>query len=165
MITSAWAPARSWSRIWLDPRELPTIRQPGVGDEVRGHDGGGNGDEDTHGFREANAVKSDEAVASDASEERGESERREEREVELRRVRSVRGSRGMAGCIDAVVHVRVRAVMARITVAFPSEIGVPQKHREQQIARAEDGKGDVGEGQQGGFLPGFVLEKRCAWAK
>ena len=66
-------------------------------------------------------VKSDEAVASDASEERGESERREEREVELRRVRSVRGSRGMAGCIDAVVHVRVRAVMARITVAFPSE--------------------------------------------
>jgi hypothetical protein len=55
--------------------------------------------------------------------------------------------------------VRVPAVVAGIRVALPPEVKVPHEHREQEIARAEDGEGEIGEGQQGGFLPGFALEK------
>jgi hypothetical protein len=67
----------------------------------------------------------------------------------------------VAARIDPVVHVRVPAVVAGIRVAVAaSNVEVPHEHREQKVARAEDGEGEIGEGQQSGFLPGFALEKR-----
>jgi hypothetical protein len=65
--------------------------------------------------------------------------------------------------IDPVVHVRVatiRGVVAGIPMALPPEVGVPHEDREQEVARAEEGEAEIGEGQQSGFLPGFALEKR-----
>ena len=56
VIASAWAPGMAKPDL-AESAGASNDSPPGVGDEVRGHDGGGNGDEDTHGFREANARK------------------------------------------------------------------------------------------------------------
>src|SRR3990172_5739622 len=142
----------------------PDDAPSGVGHKVGGDDRRGDRGQDAGGLFRAKSMERDEAVAADAGEKRRQSERREEREMELGRVRRMSRSRGVTAGIDPVVHVRgaaVGAVVAAVRVAVAaSNVEVPDEHREQEVARAEEGEAEIGEGQQGGFLPGFALEKR-----
>jgi hypothetical protein len=67
--------------------------------------------------------------------------------MELGRVRAMGRGRGVTAGVDAVVHVRVSG-MAGIRVAVASGVGVPGEHGQQEVARAEDGETEIGEGEQ-----------------